>query len=396
MTSETGKDAPGQISGEQKPNVTLDLQATEIDTTPPQSAPEPSPADETLRRPEPAEKTAASEPAPAEQAPAPDGQARSGGILTLTAAGALGAVLALSVGFAALRAMDDTVPGAANAENQSLRAALASAEARIAALERSATASESRASPAVQALQNEIGALKRDLAELATRQQRAQTQPSQLSEASVETVRQSLAPTDSKVSALEERVGALAKTQDEFRATAAAAALSHAAENLRRAIFEGRPFAVELAAVKAFAPAELDLKALEGRAPGGVASLATLQRGFTPAAKAALDAARPPSDGSFGGDLLAKARSLIRVRPTGDIPGATPDAVLARAERNLMGGDIAGAARETAQLQGPAADVMKSWLAEANARAEADEALKRIEAKLLTSLTGDERLRKGS
>lgn len=397
MTSEKGKDIPGPVGGEQRPHITLDLQATEVGETGAQRTPEPPAANET------AEQTAGEESAarqPALEAPATDHAAEQpasgGGLLTHIAAGALGALLALSVGYAALRAMDDTVTGAADAETQSLRAALAAADGRIAALERSAASPGSQPDPALQSLQGEIGALKRDLAALASRQQRAESQPAPLSEASADSLRQSLAPTEAKVSALEDRVGALAKTQDEFRAAAEAAALSHASENLRRAIADGRPFTAELAAVKAFAPAGLDLKALDARSAAGVASLASLQRGFGPAVKAALDAARPPSDGSFGSELLAKARSLVRVRPKGDIPGPAPEAILARAERSLTAGDIAQAARETAQLQGPAADVMKPWLAEANARAAADDALRQIEAKLLTSLAADERLRKGS
>jgi hypothetical protein len=102
-------------------------------------------------------------------------------------------------------------------------------------------------------------------------------------------------------------------------------------------------------------------------------------------AKSAIDAARPNGDGSFTGDLLAKARGLVRVRPTGDIAGDGPEAILARAEHRLDSGDLPAAIRETGQLTGPAAQAMTPWLTEAKAKAAADEALARIEAKLASS-----------
>jgi hypothetical protein len=83
------------------------------------------------------------------------------------------------------------------------------------------------------------------------------------------------------------------------------------------------------------------------------------------------------------------------MRPTGDIPGNAPEAILARAEQRLDGGDLPAAIRESSQLSGPAAGAMAPWLLEAKARAAADETLARIEAKLMTSLSLDERAKRG-
>ena len=415
MTSETGEDDPNAVGGEQRPHITLDLKATEVPADQPRAA-KPQVDAETAEQPKAAESDMASNPLlEGQPQPEPDVISDSvlddspqqpeqheksgvGAVLTHIAAGAFGALLALGIGYAALRTADDAPSASPNPETPGLSARLEAADQRIAILERSA-ASADRApaqNPALQALQGELSLLNRDLSQLAGRQGRAENQPAGLTEASAETLQQSIAPTNAKVAALEERFAGLAKTQDDFRATAAAAALSLASQSLRRAIADGRPFTGELAAIKAYAPAGLDLGALEAKSSAGVASLITLQRGFDAAAKAALDAARQPSDGSFGGELLAKARSLVRVRPTGDIAGSTPEAILARAEHGLSAGDVALAVRETSQLQGPAADVMKSWLAEASARAAADDALKQIEARLLASLAADERVRKGS
>jgi hypothetical protein len=166
--------------------------------------------------------------------------------------------------------------------------------------------------------------------------------------------------------------------------------MAMAVQNLRRAIAEGKPFASELKTLTTLATEPLDVAALEPRRESGLASLATLQREFDRSAMAAIEASRPPADGSFTGNLLAKARGLVRVRPTGDIPGSTPEAVLARAENRLDSGDLSAAIRETGELAGPAAAAMTPWLTEAKARAAADETLARIEAKLMTSSRTDE------
>src|SRR5262249_16871680 len=151
----------------------------------------------------------------------------------------------------------------------------------------------------------------------------------------------------------------------------------------------------ELKTLASLAPQKLELASLEARRDSGLASLSKLQHDFDASARAALDAAKPAGDGSFTGGLLAKARSLVRVRPKADITGTEPEAILARAEHRLDSGDLPAAIRETGQLAGPAADAMTPWLTEAKAKAAADETLQAIEARLITSLGTDDRSRRG-
>jgi hypothetical protein len=208
-------------------------------------------------------------------------------------------------------------------------------------------------------------------------------------------MQQSLAPLNARLTELDGRIAAIAKSQDELRATAGSAALAMAVQNLRRAVSEGKPFAGELKTLTSLASEPLEVAPLEAHRDSGLPSLAKLQRDFDASAKAAIAASRRPGDGTFTGDLLAKARSLVRVRPTGEVAGDTPEAILARAEHRLDTGNLPDALREAGKLSGPAADAMTPWLTEAKAKAAAEETLAKIEAKLMTSLSSDERAGRG-
>ena len=73
--------------------------------------------------------------------------------------------------------------------------------------------------------------------------------------------------------------------------------------------------------------------------------------------------------------ILAEAGNLITVRPVGEVEGEDAPARVARAERRLDRGDLAGAVAEVAALQGGAAEVLAPWKAEAEARLAAEAAV---------------------
>ncbi|MBC8048916.1 MAG: hypothetical protein H7X92_02065, partial [Chitinophagales bacterium] len=107
---------------------------------------------------------------------------------------------------------------------------------------------------------------------------------------------------------------------------------------------------------------------------------------FTPLVKTALRAEYGKDDDSFVSRLWTEAKSVVRIRPTGDVSGDTSAAILARAENRLRARDISAAVGEAETLKGQAAVILQPWLAEAKARATGDAALDEIEAKLLASL----------
>ncbi len=142
-------------------------------------------------------------------------------------------------------------------------------------------------------------------------------------------------------------------------------------------------------------PVPLDLAALEARRDQGVPSLKQLKTDFEAAANKAIDIENQPANDSFASELWSKAKSFIRIRRKGDIPGDTTRAILARAEYQLDAGNLKMAAAEAEQLQGAAAEAVKSWQSELKAKIAADEALAGVEAKLLTALGSEDAGKRG-
>ena len=399
MTSETGEDKPGQSGAEQRPQATLDLKAKEIF---PEGRAQPAAAQTTTpsaggARPQIEQKPVPSSTRPEAEAgaiPPPDASSERdeprrssvGGFFTNMAAGLLGAIVAIGAAYllGALRDSDRL---------DALDRALASAQQRLAAVEnstRTAVNEGGSVDARMKTLADQGAALKQEVTSLGGRIEAVENRPATPAGPSPDSLQQAIQPLSARIADLENRVGNLSKAQDAFRASAGSAALTMAVQNLRRAVAEGKPFSTELKTLASLAPEPLEVAPLEARRDSGLASLTRLKRDFEDASKAALDAALPAGDGSFTGDLLAKARNLVRVRPTGDVPGDGADAILARAEHRLDSGDLPAAIRETGELSGPPAAAMKPWLTEAKARAAADEALAKIEARLMKSPGSDE------
>jgi hypothetical protein len=381
MTTENDKQIPGASGKDQRPHATLDLTATEIF-----SGGKPDEGQGAKTTPPPGGTAAPNHAARLDGGTAAR-RARNG-FLTHMAAGLVGATLALLIAFYIFGGLRDRQSSQASRTAESFRQDLAAAERRIAALENATQTARSSAGDIdarLKAAGDRAGTLKQDIAALDGRVKSLESAPAPKAAASAD-----LQPLNAKLADVESRLAGLAKAQDELRSGTGSAAMAMAVQNLRRAIAEGKPFASELKTLTTLAPEPLDVAALEPRRESGLASLSTLQREFDRSAMAAIEASRPPADGTFTGNLLAKARGLVRLRPTGDVPGSTPEAVLARAENRLDSGDLSAAIRETGELAGPAAAAMTPWITEAKARAAADETLARIEATLMTSSRTDE------
>jgi hypothetical protein len=180
--------------------------------------------------------------------------------------------------------------------------------------------------------------------------------------------------------------GALAKVQadlgdvvakEEVReASAKNIVLAVELANLKRAVERGAAFERELSQVKAVAPADLDLKALEGSAKAGLPTQAVLAREFRETARTVVTAdAAPTEDGSFFDRLVAGASTVVRVRKTGNVEGQTAEAVVARMERKLTDGDLEGTMKEAESLGGKAKEAAAGWLEKLGARLAVDRAM---------------------
>jgi len=168
---------------------------------------------------------------------------------------------------------------------------------------------------------------------------------------------------------------------------ASASASALAASALMQAAQGSRPFAPEVKALAALTPS-LDLRALQADAERGAPSRAALAASFPDYAARAASAARTPGDGA--GVLARVGHALSRVvalRRVGEVPGDGPDAILARAERQIDDGDIVGALATLEVLPADAKDALGPWRDRAERRAKIDREIARIRAQALQELS---------
>jgi len=122
------------------------------------------------------------------------------------------------------------------------------------------------------------------------------------------------------------------------------AALAFAAAGLARAVDDGRPYAAELAVLAPHLGGGEALATLESSAESGVPTRAALAARFAAVETAiAQTAATPPADGSLLDTMIASARSIVAIRPSGPVDGDDPGAVATRIAAALATGDLPAA-----------------------------------------------------
>jgi hypothetical protein len=129
--------------------------------------------------------------------------------------------------------------------------------------------------------------------------------------------------------------------------------------------------------------------AIAAAAADGVATVAELEARLPDAANRAIVADQVGGDETWVGGALQRVGSLVKVRRTGEREGDDVEAVVARAEARLADGDLAAAVAELGSLEGPAADELAVWLADAQARLALDAAVDELQAAVLASLSRD-------
>lgn len=168
---------------------------------------------------------------------------------------------------------------------------------------------------------------------------------------------------------------------------ASASASALAASALMQAAQGSRPFAPEVKALAELAPG-LDLRALQVDAERGAPSRAALAASFPDYAARAASAARAPGDGAGLLDRVGYALSrVVALRRVGEVPGDGPDAILARAERQIDDGDIVGALATLEALPAGAKDALGPWRDQAERRAKIDREIAAIRAQALQELS---------
>lgn len=186
------------------------------------------------------------------------------------------------------------------------------------------------------------------------------------------------------VSSLESRVQALETSQDR---TVAAAAAALASTLLAEAAGTSRPFDRELAALERVMPLSPDAMALRRLAQTGAPTKSALAADFDDAAARASVAARDPGERAGFFDRLGYAlANIVTVRRVGSTKGGSPDAVLARAQRQVDDGDIDGALVTLNALPPQASAAVAGWRLGAERRAAIDRRVAAIRAVALTNL----------
>ncbi|MGB1087432.1 MAG: COG4223 family protein [Alphaproteobacteria bacterium] len=177
-------------------------------------------------------------------------------------------------------------------------------------------------------------------------------------------------------SARRDATAALAAGADAPRRTAFAVALS----GLDRAAASGRAFDRELAAATAQADMEIVglLAPLHEHAPHGVETLTTLSQQFEGLARTAMKVDAMPADAPWYEKLWARLKSIVTVRPVGEVAGNSTGAIISRAEAQLARGDLESAVGTLGALDGAAALTFDKWVQRAQDRLAVDQVMARV------------------
>ncbi|MEO1543707.1 MAG: hypothetical protein AAFR75_06785 [Pseudomonadota bacterium] len=202
-------------------------------------------------------------------------------------------------------------------------------------------------------------------------------------------ISKAIQPVTEKLTSLETSVAGVVSAEADRKTNAQRIVLSLELANLKRAIDRGEDFSGELSAVSSTASGVLDLKALEQYQSAGVSTLGELEQSFKPVIGKVLEAAERPADGSVFDQLLAGAKSVVRVRSVNhDAGDKSAEAVVARMEKALSAGQLETVLEQGKLLDGAAATAAGDWLGKVEARHAVDVALAQVEQQLKTSLSG--------
>jgi hypothetical protein len=173
-------------------------------------------------------------------------------------------------------------------------------------------------------------------------------------------------PAPAAVAALNGRIDQLVQSQHRS-ASAAGAAL--AASELGEAAQSSRPFADQLAALDPILPDSSALRTLRPLAAQQTPSRAALAADFAVEADHVAVASRAPPKGSgLIKRLLHTLTAVLTIRRVDKLTGDSPDAVLARAQRQVDDGDLEDALTTLNDLPPAGREAIAAWRARAARR----------------------------
>ncbi len=185
---------------------------------------------------------------------------------------------------------------------------------------------------------------------------------------------------DEKMSGFDKKI-AEAASQAEQSGGGNAVAAAIAAAGLKSAIDRGGSFMAELEAFATVSEDQPLLDALRDYAAAGVPTINQLSEDFPAVANQIVATGQGlAEDAGIADRLMASARSLVQVRPKGEVKGDTPGAVAARVESRLLESDLDGAISEFEALP----DAAKTEVADFADKMRARQAVDALVAQALT------------
>lgn len=231
---------------------------------------------------------------------------------------------------------------------------------------------------ALAALDEQLGAMRTRLDELAGRLDGLQGTPAALDE-----IRKDMTALRSGVTAMSGRLKALEDRPPVSGGEIAALAI--AAGQLESSVADGGAYRPALDRVRALAEDDAaivrEIVVLDPRAGKGVPTVTQLAAGFAKIAPK-LSTTLPEAEESWTERLRQKTMSLVKMRPVGEDGARSP---VTRAERALAGGDLKAAVAALDGLAGP----IEAWRKDADARLAADAALVAIRARVADLLAAE-------
>jgi len=202
-----------------------------------------------------------------------------------------------------------------------------------------------------------------------------------------EDVSTAVSPLSDKLSALQQDVQTVLKSEGDRRSTAERIVLSLELANLKRAIDRGKPYATELEQTRKVSGGVVDLAPLERFALEGVPTTTELRQQFKPIAFTIIDAEEQQQDGSIVDRLLSGAKSVVRVRKTApNAEDKSVEATVARIETALNEDRLTDVLDLAKTLPAPAREAAGEFLTKVEAREAVDHALSSVESQLKASL----------
>lgn len=173
-------------------------------------------------------------------------------------------------------------------------------------------------------------------------------------ETQLEELRQLSAQTQAQLAEAQERIASLTTTTSEAAAANdGAAQLPLIFSGLEIAFSTGRPFEAELSALRTALPQAGIPESLSARAASGLPRPDSVKQRLAEVLPDML-AQRPlGTDGDWQQSTLDWVRGVVAMRPTGEVEGDSPDAIIARFEAAVGRGDFTAAQAELAALPEP-------------------------------------------